>query len=142
MSRYLQFAAVVVCLFALLAAMARLSGPLLLPVALAVLLGLGYVAVRIAAGGSTPYPRLASDVVERTETERIELSDAVACESCTDDEGVGERRTTYRDLVFLGVPLVRLSTVRTVRCELCADPLGHASDDPFDAVDRELDRDR
>ena len=65
-------------------------------------------------------------------------AERVAVVGATDREGAGERRSTHRELVFLGVPLVRLSTTRTVRCELCADPLGALEDDERDAIDREL----
>ncbi|WP_134671891.1 hypothetical protein [Halorussus marinus] len=142
MRRYLTFALVTAVAFALLAAMARVSGFLLVPLLLAALLGLGYVGVRIATGTSSPYPRIASGVVERTESTPIRLSEETPCDSCTDWEGPGERRITHREVVFLGVPLVRLSTTRTVLCEVCADPLATVEDPTRDAIDRELERDR
>lgn len=103
--------------------MARTSGFLLLPLVVASVLGLGYVVVQILSGSATPYPRHAAGVVERTETTTIRLSETTTCDSCTDWEGPGERRVTYRELVFLGVPLVRLSTTRTIYCSVCADPV-------------------
>jgi hypothetical protein len=42
--------------------------------------------------------------------------------------------------VFLGVPLVRLSTTQAVFCEVCADPLAAVEDQWKDAIDRELER--
>lgn len=141
MRRYLATAAAVVVAFALLVAMARTSGVLLLPLALALLLGLGYVGVRIATGGPSPYHRIASGTFERTDAEPIRLSGTGGCASCTDREGPGERRVTHREFVFLGVPLVRLSTTRTVLCDVCSDPLG-SLDEGMDAIDRELERGR
>ena len=140
MRRYVEFATVVAVTFVLVVAMARVSGFLLLPLALALVLGLGYVAVRIVTGSPSPYPRIASGTFERTETTAIQLSETASCESCTDREGPGERRTTYRELVFLGVPLVRLSTTQSVLCEVCADPLAASENQEIDAIDRELER--
>lgn len=142
MRRYVTVAVVITVTFVLLAVMARTSGVLLLPLALALLLGLGYVAVRIVSGSSSPYSRIASGTFERTESTAIQLSETAPCESCTDWEGPGERRTTHREFVFLGVPLVRLSTTRTVLCEVCADPLAATDDRELDAIDRELDQSR
>jgi hypothetical protein len=142
MRRYLATAAAVLAAFVLLVAMARTSGFLLLPPALLLVLALGYVGVRIVTGAPSPYHRIASGVFERTDSEPVRLSETDGCNSCTDREGAGERRSTHRELVFLGVPLVRLSTTRTVRCELCADPLGALEDDERDAIDRELERGR
>ena len=140
MRRYLEFVTAVAVVFVLFVAMARVSGFLLLPLALALVLVLGYVAVQIVTGSPSSYPRIASGVFERTETTAVQLSEAVSCESCTDREGPGERRTTHRELVFLGVPLVRLSTTRTVLCEVCADPLAALENREPDAIDRELER--
>ncbi len=142
MRRYIKFATVVGVAFVLLVAMARVSGFLLLPLALALLLGLGYVAVQILTGSPSPYPRIASGVFERTESTAVQLSERGPCESCTDRKGPGERRTTHKELVFLGVPLVRLSTTQTVLCEVCADPLAAIEDQELDAIDRELERSR
>jgi hypothetical protein len=142
MRRYVKFATVVALVFVLLVAMARASGFLLLPLAFALLLGLGYVAVQIVTGSPTPYPRIASGTFERTESTAIQLSETTPCESCTDWEGPGECRTTHREFVFLGVPLVRLSTTQTVLCEVCADPLAATEDQELDAIDRELERSR
>jgi hypothetical protein len=44
--------------------------------------------------------------------------------------------------VFLGVPLVRLSTTQTVRCAVCADPLAAIEEQERDGIDRALDRER
>jgi hypothetical protein len=140
MRRYVKFVTIVAAVFVLFVAMGRVSGFLLLPLALALLLGLGYVAVQIVTGSPSPYPRIASGTFERTETTAIQLSETASCASCTDWEGPGERRTTYRELVFLGVPLVRLSTTQTVFCEVCADPLAAVEDRGRDAIDRELER--
>lgn len=98
--------------------------------------------VQIATGAPSPYPRIESGTVERTESTPVELSEATPCDSCADWEGAGERRDTNRELVFLGVPLVRLSTSRIVRCEVCADPLAAIGDRETDAIDRELERGR
>jgi len=140
MRRYIKFATVVALAFVLLVAMARASGFLLLPFALALVLGLGYVAAQIVTGSPSPYPRIASGAFERTETTAIQLSETAPCESCTDWDGPGERRTTYRELVFLGVPLIRLSTTQTVLCEVCADPLAATEERELDAIDHELER--
>ena len=142
MPRYVEVAGASVVAFVLLAVLARTSGVLLLPLLLALLLGLGYVAVQLVRGEPTPYPRVASGVFERHESTAVQLSETTPCESCTDDEGPGERRTTHREVVFLGVPLVRLSTTRTVRCSVCVDPLDSLDDRELDAIDRELDRGR
>ena len=138
----LKIATVVVALFVTFVAMARTSGFLLLPLVLGVLLGLGYVLVQIATGPPSPYPRIASGTFERTESTPVQLSEATPCDSCTDWEGPGERRDTHRELVFLGVPLVRLSTSRIVLCEVCADPLAALEGRETDAIDRELERSR
>ena len=142
MRHYIKIAAAVALTFGLGVAMARVSGFLLLPLALALLLGLGYVGTQIIAGSPSPYPRIASGVFERTESEAIQLSETETCESCTDQEGPGQRRITHRDLVFLGVPLARLSTTQVVLCDLCADPVAALEDEELDAIDRELERDR
>ncbi|RLM88001.1 hypothetical protein D3D02_13785 [Halobellus sp. Atlit-38R] len=142
MRRYIKFATVVGVAFVLLVAMARVSGFLLLPLALALLLGLGYVAVQILTGSPSPYPRIASGVFERSESTAVQLSERSPCESCTDWKGPGERRTTHKELVFLGVPLVRLSTTQIILCEVCADPLATIEDQELDAIDRELERGR
>ena len=142
MRRYVKFATAVAVAFVLFVAMARASGFLLLPLALALLLGLGYVAVQIVTGSPSPYPRIASGTFERTESTAIQLSETGPCASCSDREGPGERRTTHREFVFLGVPLVRLSTTQTVLCKVCADPLAAIEDRELDAIDRELDRGR
>ncbi|MFC4551202.1 MULTISPECIES: hypothetical protein [Halorussus] len=142
MRRYVRVATAIAAAFVLLVAMARASGFLLLPLVLALVLGLGYVAVRSATGTPSPYPRIASGVFERSDAEAIRLSETDVCESCADWEGTGERRVTHREFVFLGVPLVRLSTTRTVRCEVCADPVAALECRERDAVDRELERGR
>ena len=142
MRRYVKVATVVALAFVLVVAMARASGFLLLPLALALLLVLGYVAVQIVTGSASPYPRIASGTFERTESTAIQLSETTPCESCTDWEGPGECRTTHREFVFLGVPLVRLSTTRTVLCTVCADPLAATEDRELDAIDRELEGSR
>lgn len=142
MLRYLKVASAIAALFVLLVAMARLSGFLLLPLALVLILAIGYVAVQIMSGTPSPYPRIASGVFERTESTAVQLSETGGCHSCTDREGRGERQTTCRDLVFLGVPLVRLSTKQVVLCEVCADPLAATEDYEADAIDRELEADR
>lgn len=142
MRRYVKVATAIAVTFVVLVAMARASGFLLMPLVLALILGLGYVAVQIMTGTSSPYLRIASGVFERTESIAIQLSETDACESCTDWEGAGERRITYREFVFLGIPLVRLSTTRTVRCEVCADPLAALEHRELDTVDRELERNR
>ena len=142
MRQYIKFATVVGVAFVLLVAMARVSGFLLLPLALALLLGLGYVAVQILTGSPSPYPRIASGVFERSESTAVQLSERGPCKSCTDWKGPGERRTTYKELVFLGVPLVRLSTTQIILCEVCADPLATIEDQELDAIDRELERGR
>ncbi|MFC6864389.1 hypothetical protein ACFQGE_13085 [Halomicroarcula sp. GCM10025817] len=142
MGHYVKTAAAVALTFGLVVAMARVSGFLLLPLALALLLGLGYVGSQILAGSPSPYPRIASGVFERTESEQIQLSETAACESCTDRDGPGQRRITHRELVFLGVPLVRLSTTRVILCALCADPVAALEDEELDAIDRELERGR
>jgi len=142
MRRYVKVATVVALAFVLVVAMARASGFLLLPLALALLLGLGYVAVRVVTGSPSPYPRIASGTFERIESASVQLSETTPCESCTDWEGPGECRTTHTELVFLGVPLVRLSTTQTVLCEVCADPLAATEDQELDAIDRELERSR
>jgi hypothetical protein len=138
MRQYVKFATVLALAFVLFVAMARTSGVLLLPLAFALVLGLGYVAVRIVTGPPSPYRRVASGTFERTEATAIQLSETASCASCTDWEGPGERRTTHRELVFLGVPLVRLSTTQTVFCEVCADPLAAVEERGEDAIDREL----
>jgi hypothetical protein len=142
MRRYVEFAAAVAVAFVLLVAMARTSGFLLLPLALVLVLALGYVAVRVVTDSESPYPRVASGVFGRTESTAVRLSETDACDSCTDREGPGERRTTHREFVFLGVPLVRLSTTETVLCDVCADPLAAAENRDLDAIDRELERER
>jgi hypothetical protein len=142
MVRYVTVAATVAIAFVLVVAMARASGFLLLPLAVVLSLGLGYVAVQIATGSASPYPRIASGTFERTESERVELAATEPCESCTVQTGAGERRLTHREAVFLGVPLVRLSTTRRTLCETCADPLGALERDDRDAIDRELERGR
>ncbi|MFC7028402.1 hypothetical protein ACFQH8_15090 [Halomicroarcula sp. GCM10025710] len=96
MRHYVKTAAAVALTFGLVVAMARVSGFLLLPLALVLILGLGYVGSQILAGSPSPYPRIASGVFERTESEPIQLSETEACESCTDQEGPGQRRITYR----------------------------------------------
>jgi hypothetical protein len=142
MRRYIKAATAIAVTFVLLVVMARTSGFLLLPLVLALILGLGYVVVQISTRAPSPYPRIASGVFERTESTAIRLSETNVCESCTDREGAGERRITYRELVFLGVPLVRLSTTRTVLCNVCADPLASLERRELDAIDRELERGR
>jgi len=142
MRRYATVATVIALLFVLLVAMARASGFLLLPLLCALVLGLGYVAVQIATGSPSPYPRIASGTFERTESTEIRLSETTPCDSCTDREGPGESRTTYREFVFLGVPLVRLSTTETALCTVCADPLAATDEGSLDAIDRELERSR
>jgi len=142
MRRYVTVAMAVVALFVTFVAMARTSGFLLVPLVLGLLLGLGYVLGRIVIGAPSPYPRIASGTFERTESTPVRLSEATPCDSCTDWEGPGERRETHRELVFLGVPLVRLSTSRIVLCEVCADPLSALEDRETDAIDRELERGR
>ena len=142
MRRYVKFATVIALVFVLLVAMARASGFLLLPLALALLLGLGYVAVRVVTGSPSPYPLIASGTFERIESASVQLSETTPCESCTDWEGPGECRTIHTELVFLGVPLVRLSSTQTVHCEVCADPLAATEDQNLDAIDRELERSR
>ena len=142
MQHYIKTVVAVALAFGLVVAMARVSGFLLLPLALALLLGLGYVGTQIIAGSPSPYPRIASGVFERMESDAIELSETAACESCTDREGPGQRRITHRELVFLGVPLARLSTTQVILCDLCADPVGALEDEELDAIDRELERDQ
>ena len=142
MRRYLKVATVIVVVFVILVVMARTSGFLLVPLVFGLVLGLGYVFVQIATGTPSSYPRIASGTFERTESTAVRLSEATPCDSCTDWEGPGERRDTHRELVFLGVPLVRLSTSRTVLCEVCADPLAAVGDEETDAIDRELERGR
>jgi hypothetical protein len=142
MRRYATIATAVVAAFVLLVAMARVSGFLLLPLVLALVLGLGYVFVRILTDSNSPYPRIASGVFERTESTPMQLSESAACDSCTEREGPGERRITHREFVFLGVPLVRLSTTQTVLCDTCADPLAAMENHELDAIDRELERGR
>jgi len=142
MRRYLKVAPAIVVVFAILVAMARASGFLLVPLVLGLLLGLGYVFVQILTGAPSPYPRIASGTLERTESTPVQLSEATPCDSCTDWEGAGERRDIHRELVFLGVPLVRLSTSRIVLCEVCADPLAAIENRETDAIDRELERGR
>jgi len=142
MRRYLQVATAIVAVSVMVVAMARTSGVLLVPLVLGLLLGLGYVVVQIATGAPSPYPRIASGIFERTESTPVQLSEVTPCDSCTDWEGSGERRDTHRELVFLGVPIVRLSTSRTVLCAVCADPLAALEDRETDAIDRELERGR
>jgi hypothetical protein len=142
MRRSLTFAAVAAAACVLLVAMARVSGVLLLPLLLVLLLGLGYVTVEIVTGPPSSYPRFASGTFERTESTAVSLSETTPCESCTDWTGPGERRTTHREFVFLGVPLVRLSTTQTVRCAVCADPLAAIEEQERDGIDRALDRER
>jgi len=142
MRRYVTVATAIAVVFVILVAMARTSGFLLLPLVLGLFLGLGYVVVQIVTGPPSPYPRIASGTFERTESTAVELSETSPCESCTDWEGPGERRDIHRELVFLGVPLVRLSTSRTVLCEVCANPLAALEDQETDALDRELERGR
>lgn len=142
MRRSLKIATALVGIAVLLGAMARASGVILLPLAVILVLAFGYVTVNIVTGSPSPYPRIASGVCERTETTIVHLSETGACESCTDQEGMGERQLSYRELVFLGVPLVRLSTRRTVLCDLCADPLSSLERENLDSIDRELERNR
>lgn len=140
MRRYIALAAASLLAFVLLGAMARLSGVLLVPLIFVLLLGLGFVTTQVLTGSAPPYPRIATGVFERTASANVHLSETDACASCTDERGPGERRRTYRELVFLGVPLVRLSTTETVRCETCADPLAGLEGRGRDAIDRELER--
>ena len=142
MRRYIAFAAASLFAFVLLRAMAQLSGALLVPLVFVLLLGLGFVVTQVLTGSETAYPRIATGVFERTTSANVRLSETDACASCTDERGAGERRRTYRELVFLGAPLVRLSTTETVLCETCADPLAGLEGRGRDAIDRELDRER
>ena len=142
MLRYVKVATAVTATFVLFVAMARASGFLLLPLVLVLILGLGYVVVQIVVGTPSSYPRIASGVFEQTESTAIRLSETDACESCTDREGSGKCQITHRELVFLGVPLVRLSTTRVILCEVCADPLPALEDQETDTIDRELERGR
>jgi hypothetical protein len=139
MRQYLKLSAAIIVGVLLVATMARVSGLLLVPFALALLLGTGYVIVEIVTGPASPHPRMAAGTFERTESAPVRLSEDTPCSSCTDWKGSGERRTTYRELVFLGVPLVRLSTTEAVFCDLCADPLATV-ESRTDAIDRELER--
>lgn len=135
MNNSLKMAVVTIVAFVLIVTMARISGFLLLPLLLLTGIGLAYVGSQLLTGGAT-YPRWAAGVFTRTECRDIELSSEQSCDSCTDDVGHGERRTTYSELVFLGVPLSTVKTEIQILCRVCANPLDAVEE--MDEIDHKL----
>jgi hypothetical protein len=140
MNKFVQAVIVSAVASLLMGLMIRTSGRALIPLMFVFAIVLSYVAYTIIRGKETPYPRIATGVFEREEDDPINLSATDTCESCSDEEGAGKRMTTYKELVFLGVPLAMLGQSENVLCDVCADPL--AASEEMDSIDRELAREK